>query len=349
MRMRKLARIVALGLTSLTVIGATLWGALALWYTLPTSDWVRYALILSCIFLGAGGLFFAIIQRRMIVPLAPFVISFGAVLFWWSTIEPRNDREWQRDVTILPSAEINGDLVTLRNIRNFKYRSETDYTPRWYDKTVDIRTLDSLDLIAVYWMGDAIAHTILSFNFGGNYVAVSIEIRKEKGESFSPLAGFFRRYELTYIVGDERDLIGLRTNYRNPKEDVYLYRVKAEKENIRSLFLQYVAKINQLKKRPEFYNTATTNCTTNIVTHVEAVRRNVPLSWKMLLSGYFPDLLYERGSLDQSLPFEELRRKSLINQRAQAADGSDNFSSLIRQGLVGIPSALKPRISGASP
>lgn len=348
MRMKTIFRVVVFGLIGLAVIGASTWGALALWYALPTSNWVRYALTLACVIFGVGGLLLAIFQRRLIVPLAPFVIIFGALLVWWSTIEPQNDREWQRDVAKLPSAEINGDIITLRNIRNFEYRSEIDYTPRWYDKTVDLRKLDSLDLIAVYWMGDAIAHTILSFNFGGEYVAISIEIRKEEGESFSALAGFFRRYELMYIVGDERDLIGLRTNFRNPKEDVYLYRVKAEKENVRKLFLQYAAKINQLKQRPEFYNSATTNCTTNIVTHVEAVRRNVPLSWKMLLSGYFPDLFYERGALDQSLPFDELRRKSLINQRALAADGSESFSHIIRQGLVGIPSTLKPRISGTS-
>ena len=283
------------------------------------------------------------------MPIAPFLIAFAATLVWWSTIDPRNDRDWQRDVALLPSAEIEGNIITLRNIRNFKYRSETDYTPRWYDKTVDLRKLNSLDLIAVYWMGDAIAHTILSFNFGGEYVAISIEIRKEKGESFSALAGFFRRYELMYIVGDERDLIGLRANIRNPKEDVYLYRVKTNPEKVRHLFLRYIAKINQLNQRPEFYNSGTTNCTTNIVTHIEAVQRNVPLSWKMLLSGYFPNLFYEREGLDQSLPFDELRRKSLINQSAQAANGADKFSHLIRQGLIGIPSALKSPISGNSP
>ena len=337
--MKKLLWFVARSLIGLTVIGMTLWAALALWYTLPLPEWVRYALGLGLLVLGAGGLLTAVIKRRLLLPIAPFLIAFAATLVWWSTIDPRNDRDWQRDVAVLPSAEIEGDLITLRNIRNFEYHSETDYTPRWYDKTVDLRQLDSLDLIAVYWMGDAIAHTFLSFNFGGEYVAISIEIRKEKGESFSALAGFFRRYELMYIVGDERDLIALRTNHRTPKEDVYLYRVKAPKNNIRQLFLQYVAKINQLKQRPGFYNSATTNCTTNIVTHVEAVRGNVPLSWKMLLSGYFPDLFYERGALDQSLPFEELRRKSLINQRALAADGADNFSYLIRQGLIGMSSA----------
>jgi len=337
--MKKLLWFLARSLIGLTVIAMALWAALALWYTLPLPEWVRYAFTLGLLILGAGGLLTAVITRRLLMPIAPFVIAFAATLVWWSAIDPSNDRDWQRDVAVLPSAEITGNIITLRNIRNFKYRSETDYTPRWHDKTVDLRQLESLDLIAVYWMGDAIAHTILSFNFSGEYVAISIEIRKEKGESFSALAGFFRRYELMYIVGDERDLIGLRTNHRNPREDVYLYRVKAPKDIIRKLFLQYIEKINELKQRPGFYNTATTNCTTNIVTHVESARRNVPLSWKMLLSGYFPDLFYERGALDQSLPFEELRRKSLINQRALAADGADNFSHLIRQGLIGMSSA----------
>jgi hypothetical protein len=338
--MKTLLWFAARSLIGLTVIGMALWAALALWYTLPVPEWIRYSLVSVLLILGVGGLLAAIIKRRLLIPIAPFLVAFAVTLVWWSTINPRNDRDWQRDVAVLPSAEIKGSIVTLRNIRNFEYRSETDYTPRWYDKTVDLRELDSLDLIAVYWMGDAIAHTILSFNFGGEYVAISIEIRKEKGESFSALAGFFRRYELMYIVGDERDLIGLRTNYRNPGEDVYLYRVKPRhKENIGKLFLRYMAKINSLNQKPEYYNSATTNCTTNIVTHIEAARGSIPLSWKMLLSGYFPDLFYERGVLDQSLPFGELRRKSLINQRALAADGADNFSHLIRQGLVGMSSA----------
>lgn len=235
MRMKTILWFMARSLICLTVVGMALWAALALWYTLPLPDWGRYGLSFGLLVFGAGGLLTAVIKRRLLIPMAPFLIAFAATLVWWSTIEPHNNRDWQRDVAVLPSAEIKGNFITLRNIRNFAYRSETDYTPRWYDKTVDLRQLDSVDLIAVYWMGDAIAHTILSFNFGGEYVAVSIEIRKEKGESFSALAGFFRRYELMYIVGDERDLIALRTNYRTAKEDVYLYRVKAPKKNIRNL------------------------------------------------------------------------------------------------------------------
>ena len=335
--MKKLLRLLGTGLIGLLATGAAIWGGLALWFALPGADGVRATLALGFGVLGAGSLFTALLRRPLLVPLLPFAVAFVALLAWWSTIEASNDRAWQGDVAMLPLAEINADVITLRNIRNFNYSSETDYTPRWYDKTVDMRQLDTLDLIAVYWMGDAIAHTILSFGFAGERIAISIETRKEQGEAYSALAGFFRRYELFYLVADESDLIGLRASYRDPPEDVYLYRVNIPRENIVKLFLQYVAKINELHERPEFYNTATTNCTTNIVMHVRAFQERVPLSWKMLLSGYFPDLVYERGKLDQSLPFDALRRQSHINERARAADGVGDFSRRIREGLPGMP------------
>jgi hypothetical protein len=330
-------RVTGAGLIGLVVAAATAWGSLALWFALPTPDWFRSALALGFGLLGTGCLLTALVRRQLVVPLAPISIAFVALLGWWSTVEPSNDRTWQGDVAALPAAEVRGDLVTLRNMRDFEYRSETDYTPGWTEKTVDLRQLDTLDLIAVYWMGDAIAHTILSFGFGGEQVAISIEIRKEEGEAFSALAGFFRRYELYYVVAEERDVIGLRTTHRDPPEDVYLYRVNMPRENIRRLFLEYAEKINELNVHPEFYNSATTNCTTNIVMHVQGFRGRVPLSWKMLLSGYFPELVYERGSLDRSLPFAALRGRSHVNERARAADGDAQFSQRIREGLPGIP------------
>ncbi|HET6520675.1 MAG TPA: DUF4105 domain-containing protein [Geminicoccaceae bacterium] len=336
MSVRSVARAVAAGLLGLAVTAVAAWGALALWFALPAPAGLRAALALLFAALGPGGLLAALYRREIVAPLAPFAVAVVALLAWWSTIEPSNHRAWQPDVARLPSAEIDGDLVTLRNVRGFEYRSASDYMERWYDRTVDLRRLESLDLIAVYWMGDAIAHTMLSFGFAGDEpVTISIETRKERGEDYSALAGFFRRYELYYVVGDERDLIGLRTTYREPAEDVYLYRVQAPRENIRRLFLDYVAKIDALHERPEFYNTATTNCTTNIVTHVRAVREGVPLDWRMLLSGHFPELVYAYGALDRSLPFETLRRRSRINERARAADGAPDFARRIRDGLPG--------------
>ena len=186
---------------------------------------------------------------------APLLAAFArrslALLLYWRTIAPSNDRDWAPEVARLPYATVAGDLVTLHDIRNFDYRTETDFTPAYYDRTFDLRRLAALDLVTSYWMGPAIAHVFLSFGFGDDHVAVSIEARKERGEGYSSVQGFFKRYELIYVVGDERDLIRVRTNYRrDPPEDVYLYRVRAPIENIRRLFLEYVRAINELAERP---------------------------------------------------------------------------------------------------
>ena len=185
--------------------------------------------------------------------LAVFAIAFGVLLHQYLALEPSNDREWQLDVAVLPYATIEGDIVKVHNIRNFDYRSETDFTPAYYDKSFDIRALEGVDLVAVYWMGPAIAHTFLSFSFaGGDHLAVSIETRKEKQEGYSTLKGFFRQYEIYYVVADERDVIRLRTNYRHdPPEDVYVYRVQGALENGRRVFLEYMKQINSLATQPQ--------------------------------------------------------------------------------------------------
>ena len=186
-------------------------------------------------------------------------------------------------------------------------------------------------------MGPAIAHVFLSFGFGDDRVAVSVEARKERGEGYSSVQGFFKRYELIYVVGDERDLIRVRTNYRrDPPEDVYLYRTRGSVENARRVFLDYVRAINELYERPRFYDTLTTNCTTTILFHARVNPGHLPLSWKVLLSGHAAEYAYDNGRLDTSLPFEELRRRSQINAAAVAADRAPDFSRRIREGLPGM-------------
>jgi hypothetical protein len=199
-----------------------------------------------------------------------------------------------------------------------------------------LASLDSVDMIASYWMGPAIGHIFLSFGFGEDRLAISIEARKERGEGYSSVEGFFRRYELYYVVADERDVIRVRTNYRrDPPEDVYLYRVKGSRDNARRLFLEYVAELNRLKARAEFYNTVTTNCTSAIWLHSRVIPEHLPYSWKILASGHVPELLYENGRLDTSLPFPDLQRRSLINPSAADADKAEDFSRRIREGLPG--------------
>jgi hypothetical protein len=310
------------------------WGALVVYYLGPGSEAARTALAwgFAAVGLACAG---AVLARRTRRPAALGLALLSAfALLSWSRAKPSNDRAWQTEVSVLPYATFDGDLVTVHNIRNFDYRSETDYTPAWYDRTFDLRRLDRVDLVSVYWMGPAIAHTLLSFGFGDEHLAISIEVRKEKAEAYSSIAGFFRNFELTYVVADERDVIRLRTNYRkDPPEDVYVYRVTGPVENARRVFLQYMREINELREKPRFYNTLTTNCTTMILANTTVNPGRLPFSWKILLSGYTPEYAYEMDRLDRSLPFEELQRRSHVNQAAQAADAAPDFSQRIRADL----------------
>lgn len=325
----RLAGLLVLSLLLLCMAG---WGMLALYYFDHASTELRTGLAaafgLALLAALAG---FTLPQWRWRA-FAGYSVLFLLVLWQWLAIEPSNERDWQPEVAVAPYATIDGDRVTVHNIRNFNYVSETDFTPAYYDKTFDLRQLDAVDLVASYWMGPDIAHLFLSFEFDGkDHLAISIETRKEKGESYSTLGGFFRQYELYYVVADERDVIRVRTNYRrNPPEDVYLYSVKVPAGNARRLFLDYMEKINALKQRPEFYNTLTTNCTTNIWMHTRVNLGHPPLSWKILASGHIPKFLHEAGRLDTSVSFAELQRRSHINARAQAADEAEDFSRRIR-------------------
>ena len=250
----------------------------------------------------------------------------------WLLIQPSNDRDWNEDQKLLAYAEIRGDEVFIRNIRNFRYQSESNFAPAYYDKSFDLTQLRDVWFIVEHfgdWKGPA--HTFLSFDFGNQgYVAVSVEIRKEKGESFSPLKGLFKRYEVMYVIGDENDLIKLRTNFRN--DPVYLYRARTTAQNKRALFLQMIERANHLRSHPEFYNTLTNTCTTNIVNHINALSpRRVPFSYKVLLPGYSDRLAWELGLLDTDVSFEETRERHFITPRAQQCQGDCDFSAEIRR------------------
>lgn len=324
-------KVLARTLVVLAILCSAAWASLALYLGPPQSAPLAVGLVV----VGLAAAVSAVLPRPRWGPLALFGVALVAFLLLWGRVQPSNDRDWQTEVAVLPYATFDGDRVTIHDIRDFEYRTETDYTPHYYDKAFDLRELNSLDLIAVYWMGDAIAHIMVSFGFAErDFVTVSIETRKERGESYDTLKGFFRQYELIYVVGDERDLIGLRTNHRNdPPEEVYLYRTNAPPENARRLFRSYFEKINELRDRPEFYNTLTTNCTTNVLMHTRVNPGNHRYSWKILLSGYAPQYTYELGRLDDALPFEELRRRSHINAAARAADRSEDFSARLRADL----------------
>lgn len=265
--------------------------------------------------------------------LPAYLPLIALVLVGWFDLRPGFDRDWQPDVARTPTAMIDGDRLTVRNVRNFAWGpGDTIVAERWEDRTYVLSQFRRADIAASYWAGDVIAHLIVSFGFDdGQQLAFSIEARKEVGEAYSAIDGFFRNNELVYVAADERDLLGVRAIERG--ERVYLYRTRATPERVRALLMDYLQEMNRLAVEPEFYNSGITNCTTQIGVHVRQSGALLPPSWKLLLSGYAPEYAYERGTLDTRLPFDELRRRSLIVDAAKAVGGSADFSIRIREGL----------------
>jgi len=326
-------RAAGIGLLWLIVAGLTAWAAAALYVDLPVQGAGLSVAIVYLTTLAAALVLIPGSWRKV----AACVVGFVAVLAWWLTLAPSNDRNWQEDVSQTPWADIDGDKVTIHNVRNFDYRTETDYTPHWETRSYDLKNIRGADLFITFWGSPWIAHPIVSFQFGdGDHVAFSVETRKEVGEEYSAFRGFFRQYELIYIIADERDLIRLRPNYR-VGEEVYLYRTTASPEAAREIFLSYLQSANELHQKPAFYNAITSNCTTNIRIHTKAVAGSTPppWDWRLLLNGKGDEFAYQNGRLAGDLPFDELKRQAHINDAARAAGQSDQFSRLIREGRAG--------------
>lgn len=248
-------------------------------------------------------------------------------------VRPSLNRDWSPDQAVLARAEISGNTVNITNIRNIDYRTTSDYDIRYYDKTFDIAKLSSVWFMVEPFSGHGAgaAHTLVSFGFDdGDYVAVSVEIRKEKGESFSPIKGVLRQYELVYVIADESDVIKLRSNYR--KDEVFLYPIQTTKENMQKLFVSMLTRANKLATKPEFYNTLTNTCTTNLVMHAnEIVSGRVPFSYKVLMPAYSDELAREIELIDNTLSIEELRVKYRINDKALKYANDALFSERIRE------------------
>jgi hypothetical protein len=250
----------------------------------------------------------------------------------YALIEPSTTRDWNPDQRVMPLAVFRGHYVDISNIRNIEYRSTDDYTVRHYNRTFDLDALESLWFMVEPFHGmEGPAHTLMSFGFADDvYLAISVEIRKEIGEKFSPLLGLLKRYELMYVIADERDVLKLRSNFR--KDDVYLYPIRTTAERRREMFVEMLERANQLAERPEFYNTLTNTCTTNIVRHVNTISAGrVPWSYKVLLPAYSDELAYDLGLIETTLPLDEARRRFRINERAARFADDPAFSRRIRE------------------
>ncbi len=320
-------------LVTLVILGATAWGSGLLLFRL-TGITAQIAAIGFGIagLAGAIGLWTGAVR----LPLS-YAVLFVGLLSWWSGFAPSHDRNWIPELARLPSIAREGETLTVSNLRNFNWRTESDYDQHWETRRYDLSKVEGIDLFLSYWSGEAIAHLLVSFPFADQPpLTFSIEVRREKGEEWSALAGFFRSYEMAYVAAPERDLIGLRSHAR--KEDVRLFRLAATPARARDVLLAYVDDVNRLAAQPRWYNTLTTNCTTVVFRLVGSVAPgwtfSLPLDPRVLLSGFLPGYLQRIGAVRTDISLEELVRQARIGEKARAVSLDDpDFSKKIREGV----------------
>ncbi|MEP6940247.1 MAG: DUF4105 domain-containing protein [Rudaea sp.] len=327
---------------SVIVIAMLAWGGAALRYKLSESRALARAGVVAWLAFGIATLL-ALGSAAAAPALSVFALASLSLLVWWWRLRPSNARIWNDDVARTTTGKVEASLLTIENVRNFDWRSRSEYTQRWETRTYDLDKLCSLDMLLSYWAGPAIAHTLVSFGFesaagaGFEHLVFTVEIRRRRGQLFSQIGGFFKMYELSIVAATERDAIRVRTNVRG--EDDLLFRVRMARPQMRSLLLAYIDAANGLVDAPRFYNTITANCTTIIYQMVARIVGRLPLNYRLLLSGYLPEYVYAIGGLDGRHTVPELRRLGRITERAQRADASDDFSAAIR---AGIPSLDEP-------
>lgn len=329
-------------LLTLTIIGLTIFGGLAIWFRAP------YPMAFAVLF-GALAIAGLVLPWRapasMWPALAILVVIFGAFFIWWGTIQPREDRTWAAQLAQVPSVSIDGDRFTIHNVRNFRWRAaaspqadssgEEIAEERWETRSYQLDKASGVDLFFSYWTGALIAHLVVSVTFDdAPPLAFSIEIRREAGEVYSALAGFFKSYELTIVAADERDVIQLRTHVW--REDVRLYRLNLSREKARALLIAYAAEINALADKPRWYDTLRANCSTVAFRLARKLWPDLRFDWRVLFPGRAPDYAYEIGALRGDIPLDELKRRAAISELARALPEGADFSGSIR---ASVPSA----------
>jgi hypothetical protein len=329
--MKRSFKFLARLLLTLALLLATLWGATALWSRLPFADLGRGAM--AAVFALAMLLAIAQLWRgRLAGAIGITAALWLPLLGWWATILPSNDRNWQPDVAHVAAASIEGDVLTVRNVRNFNWRSDDDFDERWETRQYHLSQLQGADLFLSYWAGESIAHAIVSFNFAdSDPLAFSIEIRKEKGEAYSATAGFFKTYELAIIAADEHDVVKVRSTVRG--EDVRIFRLDMQRATALGLLNEYVALANDVSAQPRWYNTLTANCTTMIFSMARRLDPRTRLDWRILLPGQLPSYLRDREFVSRVVPLADLIAAARIGPRAAAPPPDPGFSARIREGV----------------
>src|SRR5215469_13854626 len=328
--MRRILQIGGSAALIVCLLLSAIWANLAIAYQLPGSAGLRIAACLALALMAVAALAAVVLRRRWRAVLI-YAAACLLVIGWTISINASNDKNWAADVAHGVTGTIDGDRLTVRNLRDFSWRTETDYTEHWEQRTYDLSKLRSLDLFLVYWMGPSIAHTIMSFGFeDGRYLDFSIELRRTQNDQYSAIAGFFKTHELVYIGADERDLMTLR---KARHEQIQLYRLRTPPDRARALLVEYIEQANDLAAHPKFYNTLTTNCTTAIFGMMRAVTSSIPFGWRIILTGHLPSYLYEHGAVDTRIPLEELRQRADVTSRVDASLSEVEFSARLRESV----------------
>jgi len=316
---------------SLAIALLATWGALALWMRLPfgaVGNGVGAALWAGLMVLACWLSW----QRSVWQGLAVTAAGFAGLMLWWASLLPSNDRIWQPDMARVAAADVAGDMLTVRNVRHFRWQAGVPPVEHWETRRYRLSELQGADLFLSYWSGELVAHAIVSFTFAdSDPLAFSIEIRREKGEQFSSLDGFFKSYELAIIAADERDVVKVRSTVRG--EDVRLYRLDMQRATARALLLEYVSLANDVSANPRWYHTLTANCTTVIFGMARRLDPGIRPDWRILLPGKLPSYLQEQDFLRRDVPLEELVRRGKIGARAQGPYPDSGFSKRIRDGV----------------
>jgi hypothetical protein len=329
--LRKIPGRLLRGIRFLLLALVVAWGSLALYFS--TLPWTALRIGLAIAF-AAFGVWALWLTRRPRMRWA-FAALYVLVLIGWSFIRPSHDRDWRQDVAVMPRATIDGDRVRITGVRNFDYRSRDDFTVRYEEREVSLAHLTGLDFFISYWMPGPVGHTFVSFVFdNAPPLNISIETRPEAHEGFDPLASLFKKYELIYVVGEERDIVGVRTNFRS--EDVYVYRLRVPAENARQLLRVYLERINELADQPEFYHLLSNSCTINIVRYANLVGRSGDFDLRHYLNGWVDRYFYDTRLLSTQLPFAELRQRSRVDPAVKAAEGVLDFAQHIRESVPGM-------------
>ena len=281
------------------------------------------------------------VEGVLVVSLSTLSILALIILIWiimrHISLRPSNERSWVNDNKKMATAQFQGNKVTIRNIRDFEWRSTRDYDERWIDMDISLDKVSKIWFILEYFDPSRrqMAHTILSFEMeDGRRLACSIEVRREKGERYHPIKGMFRQYELIYVWATERDVIGVRTRCRKKSVTHLFEAVVLGPGNEGRMLESYLRRTNKLSMEPEWYNTITNTCTSNIVQHVnEVYPGRVPKALSVLLPGLSPRLLQRRNLVKMSGSIEETLERSIIDEKAKNWDNKSDFGDWIRSDL----------------